>query len=436
MLCPILRPRYQGDIWNQEGFPSTLGFRFDPQPSFPARVVAEGGQNDRGKRYLMSGTTLIADLPMGAWPAISIYLPTERTAPPAQAGATRLRNALRTAQERLRSRNFPPDQIDRLLRPALALLDDVDFWQHQEDGLAIFIEPDLFRPIRLGFKVPELTVVGPLFHIRPLLSLATARRSFILALSARRFVLYDCMGDHCSPVPLAVTLEGGVRAIGKETEFERTRRYSAPARSGPTGRAFVPVSHGLESPAEIRKAELIEYLRRIDSAVSAHLRASRAPLVLACEPEILGHYRGVNSSAMLIGEALHLNPFALDLAELRRRAYALLDAQAKKDSVEVKDQILARFANGDSRATSQLPEILPAAENGRIADLLVAAEAQAWGHFSPESGAVRVHGAPRPEDEDLLNRAAATTLRKGGQVHVLPMAEMPRSSPAAAALRY
>jgi uncharacterized protein (DUF2384 family) len=384
----------------------------------------------------MSGTTLLPDVPVEAWPAISIYLPTERDAPPAQAGATRLRNALRAAEERLKQRGFSPDEVARLLRAASRLVDDVDFWQHQEEGLAIFIGPDLFRVRRVPFKVPELTIAGRFFHIRPLLSLAMdVPRFFILALSAREHALYDCTRDQCNEVALP-DLPGGVRAIGKETEFERTRRYSAPRRSAKPRRSFVPVSHGLESPAEIRKAELIEYLRRVESAVTARLKPAGAPLILACEAEILGQYRALSSYALLRDEAVRLNPFAVDRAELHRQGYQLLATELKQASVGAKEQILARLGSGDRRATSQLTEILPAAESGRVATLLLAAEAEAWGRFIPEAGVVRTHGPPTPEDEDLLNRAAAITLRKGGEVYVLPDAEMPQSAMAAAALRY
>lgn len=381
----------------------------------------------------MSGTTLLPDLPAEAWPAVSIYIPTERAAPPAQAGATRLRNALGSAERRLAELGFPADAIAAVLRPARGLLGDLEFWQHQQDGLALFLAPDLFKTVHLPFRVPELTVAGQRFHIRPLLPLATGGGRFhILALSARFHVLYDCTRDEAS-VALVPGLPRDVRAVGEESLFERTRNYAA--GKGGQGGGSAPVSHAVESPEETRKAELIEYLRRIDSAVTAYLKRSGAPLVLAAEPEILGQYRTLCSYPRLLAEAIRVNPFALEPAELHRRGYALLEAHFRAPLAALKEQILARLGSGEPRVSLQLPQILAAAEEGRVSGLLLAAEAEAWGRLTPE-GVVGATGEPSAEDEDLLNRAAAVTLGMGGEVHVLPRSEMPRAAVAAAAFRY
>jgi len=41
-------------------------------------------------------------------------------------------------------------EIDTLIKPVEALIEDGEFWRHQSDGLAIFVAADVFRK----FTVP------------------------------------------------------------------------------------------------------------------------------------------------------------------------------------------------------------------------------------------------------------------------------------------
>jgi hypothetical protein len=384
----------------------------------------------------MAGTTLIPDLPLEGWPAISIYLPTERAAPPARAGATRLRRALGEAQAELRRAGFERLEAGELLRPAAALLDDLEFWQHQLHGLALFIGPRLFRNLKLSFRVPELVVVGRRFHITPLLPLrADDERFLVLALTAGRVELYDCGRDGCRPVDVP-GMPRSLRPVVEETEFQPTAQLNPIARRRDRGSAGGPPAHGLESPAEIHKAELLDFLHRVDAAVAPLLKSTNLPLILAAEPEILGHYRKICGCSRLHGEAVAMNPFAVNAAELHRRASALLAPTARAAPVELKQRILARLGSAEPTVSLRLEEILAAAEHGRIGGLLLATDAAAWGRFSVDDGLLDVHGTRSEGDEDLLNRAAAVTLDKGGEVYGLPLSEMPRRALAAAMLRF
>jgi hypothetical protein len=76
---------------------------------------------------------------------------------------------------------------------------------------------------------------------------------------------------------------------------------------------------------ELRKTQLLQYLHRVDRAVTRYLACETAPLVIAAEPEILGHYRKLTSYRHVQAEALEANPFAFDLVELHRRASALVE---------------------------------------------------------------------------------------------------------------
>ncbi len=79
---------------------------------------------------------------------VSIYMPTHRTGDIEQ-DPIRLKNLLRDAESQLISKEMHIPDAGELLKPAQKLLSDSYFWQHQGDGLAIFLSPDIFQYYRV-----------------------------------------------------------------------------------------------------------------------------------------------------------------------------------------------------------------------------------------------------------------------------------------------
>lgn len=384
----------------------------------------------------MNGATLLPELPSEAWPAISIYIPTTRAATNVSPDRVRLKDQLADAAARLEQVGLRRPDVASLLQPAHALLNEQPFWQHQTEGLALFVGPDLFRPLRLPIAVPERTTVGHRFDIRPLLALnASDNHFFLLAIAAGQVQLLDCSGAGCRSVDVP-DMPRSVAAVSGETDYDENLQFNPIARLRDRGSPGVVKSHGLETPEELRKAQLIEYLRRIDAAVTPYLNRSTDPLVLSADPEILGNYRALCSYKHLHEQAVATNPFAISPGELHARAYGLLAPRVRAPMEALRDLILARLGSAEPTVTLKLEEILHGAAFSRVAGLLLAEDAEVWGRFDPEKGLVEVHGTPSADDEDLLNYAAVATLANGGQVFAIAQDEMPHRALAAAALRY
>ena len=101
---------------------------------------------------------------------ISIYAPMERLGAETQQNPIRFKNLVRQAVEKLLVVGVNEQDAKELLQPIYEL-DNDDFWQHQSDGLAIFLSPNQFRYYCLPIAFPELAVVGDHFHLKPLLQL-------------------------------------------------------------------------------------------------------------------------------------------------------------------------------------------------------------------------------------------------------------------------
>jgi hypothetical protein len=205
-------------------------------------------------------------------------------------------------------------------------------------------------------------------------------------------------------------------------------------RSGPA--APVVTAHGTESPEDVRKAQLLEYLHRVAAAVSRELGDDPAPLVLVAEPEIAGHFRKLGKPTQLYEETLVINPHGLADADLLAKVVELLGPLLEREIEGVLDQANARLGSGGPTVSIRLEEILPAAYDGRVDAVVVASDELLRGRFDPEARTLHTKGVVDGEQEDLLNEAAVVSLRNGGRAFALPRERMPRHAPAVATLRY
>src|SRR5512134_2944852 len=92
-------------------------------------------------------------------PCLSLYQPTHRRHPENQQDPIRFRNLVKELEGSLRQQH-PAVDTRGFLEPFWALAEDVVFWNHTLDGLAVLGAPDLFRVFRLQRPVVELAIVA------------------------------------------------------------------------------------------------------------------------------------------------------------------------------------------------------------------------------------------------------------------------------------
>jgi hypothetical protein len=90
----------------------------------------------------------------------------------------------------------------------------------------------------------------------------------------------------------------------------------------------------------------------------------------------------------------------------------------------------------DKRASAELETVVPAAYYGRIDTLFVPLWHQVWGSVDPSTKSVEVQEEPGPDNQDLLDLAAAQTLLNDGTVFPVEIEAMPGSGVVAAIFRY
>lgn len=373
-----------------------------------------------------------------AAPAVTLLLPTHVAGREIRQDPIRLRRLVDRAAALLTDRGMRHADAERFLAPARALVEDGAFWRKQDNGLAVFLAPGVFQFFKVPVALPEEAVVGRHFHIRHLLpALADGGRFLVLAVSAAHARLFD--GDrHGLTARSDIGMPEGVGEIAAETEYEDLTHANPATRGRNAAHGGIGRTQNFgEGPEELRKTELIEYLRRVVSAIEEHAKTPTVPIVLVAQPEIQGHIRALAKKLPnLTPSGLLENPDSLGEAELHRRAYAVVAPQLTSGRAIERDRLDQALNDGSGRATTEIAQIIPAARDGRVDTLFLAAEDHVWGRIEERAESILVRKSDEPAAEDLLDDAAIATLLKGGRVEVLPKEEMPESGAAAAIFRY
>jgi len=357
---------------------------------------------------------------------VSIYMPTHPTGDIEQ-DPIRLKNLLRDAENQLISNRADIPDASKLLKPAQQLLSDSYFWQHQGDGLAIFLSPDIFQYYRVPHSFQELVIVAERFHIKPLLPLFSEDGAFyVLAVSQNRLRLLQCTRYYVREV----TPEAVPESLAETLKYDQPEKQQQLHTTGSGPAIF----HGQGAGKDSDRDNILRYFQQINHGLHELLREEHVPLVIAAVDYLHPIYREANTYAHLLEEAIVGNPDELSAEELQERAWAIVQPYFERGRADALEQYSEAASKG--LATNDVKQAVLAVYDGRISTLFVATGVQQWGQFDPEHRKIRLYEEIRPGVEDLLDFAAVNTLTKGGIVYALEPEQLPDGSPVAAIFRY
>lgn len=380
----------------------------------------------------------LLEVPEG--PAVSIYLPTSRSSSEADTDRLRFRAAYDRARELLSAEadgtgtGAELDQLEPLTR-------DPEFWRYQSDGVAVFVAAGFQRMYRVPTRVPELVVVGPTFHTRPLIELLQAPdRYWVLGLSQKELRLWEGTASGASPVDLAGLPRGMLDALG--FEFERDyeivhRRKAGPSRGQPGRGGHTPVFHGHGAAQEEAEDELRLFFKKVDGALRDLLSDEIGPVVLAAVKEYHPLYRSISSLSNLADEGIEANVTEWSPDRIHEAAWPI----AKSVALRHMDRALELWEKGygAGKGEADLANLGRLAVAGRIRLLLTERNRRMWGTLDRDTGAVELlrEGGEDPGEHavELLDELAEMVILKGGNALVLPAERMPTATGAAGVLR-
>lgn len=367
---------------------------------------------------------------------VSIYMPTQRAGTEVQQNPIRFKNLIRQAQSQLQEHELRNTDASALLQPAMDL-DHEDFWEHQDEGLAIFVADGFFRYYQVPLKLEELSVVGDRFHLKPLMPLLSGDGKFyVLTLNQQQVRFFEGTRYNIHEIEL----EDVPKSLDEALQYDETAKdgqFRISTSKGGTNNSFQHAGsfHGQGSPDRDKHQEdILQFFHALDRGLHKYLQGKRAPLVIAGIDRLLPIYREANSYEHLLDDSITENSERSTPEQLHQQAWSIVEplfSQAQESAVEHYRELA-----GTGKTSTDLQEAIPAAYYGRIDQLFVAVGVQQWGVFDAQANKLDVHPDPQPGDEDLLDSAAIQTLLNGGTVYAVEPDAIPDAAPLAAVFRY
>lgn len=367
-------------------------------------------------------------------PCISIYMPTHPKGKESEQDPIRFKNLINKAENHLKQEGFRASEIDSLLKSARELLTDSGFWNHQSEGLAVFINSHEFRYYRLPLRFKEYIAASHRFHIKPLLQLiAVDGKFYLLTLNQKLVRLFQGSRYSISELQLHDTPLSLEEALQYDVP-ERQLQYHTGTGGSSGQRAPIFHGHGAGADEAQHKKDIYQFLQMVDIGINKTISQKDAPLVIAGVEFLTGLYREANSYPALADEDIQLQPESLSMEELHRRAWEIVEPGFRKHQQEAFEQY--GQLKGSGKASDDLKEVLQASFEGRVEVLFVDAEKQVWGQYDPQNAELTIHEKMQAGDEDLLDAAVVQVISHKGVVYTLSAQEMPNQSAVAAVFRF
>jgi len=349
---------------------------------------------------------------MRSLPSVTITMPTHRTSPDNKQDPIRLKNLVVSATNRL-LKDFDKREVEIVLKRMDDLAADVDH-AHNLDGLAMFVNRDFGRVVKLPFPLKERVEIGDAFATRDLVfAMNRTPRYWVLALSERATRLYAAAREDLTELA--------------EGAFPMT--FSLPGGGARLAEAF-----GVNpSSKEDRYHE--QFFRQVDQEYDRLTKDDRLPLAVVGVERYLAFFRKVATRNDVIAEVRgnydHLNPHELGklVWPAAERAFAERQAQVFQ---QLEAAVSAR------RYASTIGEAWRYAREGRGALLLLEEGYHQPARLSDDG--MNILLSDNPEDLDVMDDAADViveeVLQKGGQVVFVPDGSLAAHGRVALILRY
>jgi hypothetical protein len=350
---------------------------------------------------------------------ISVFLPTHKRSRDVAQDRIRLKNNLAEVDEALAGHGWKPRQRANRLAKAHALLDDLEFWEHQESGLAVYIDDEGdSRPVASGRPLSTSTWVMPVFVVRPLAADLNGLTVPVLALTQDEVALFVANEFGAEEMPAELPSYGDVNwFVDREKE-----RQQHPDMVG-TNRS----RHGHEPS---RDEDLYRFLREVDSAIEGF--DEETPLIVLGDDDVVSRFAHVSRRPTLSSPNGGIRaPFSpTEIAEEVSAHVADLTQRREEEArTTATEQIAVEMGTAD------IHEAVPAAVEGRLERLLIHRTATpVWGRLDEVAMEVEVHERQEAGDVDLLDRLVVWA--RGTGAEIVSTDTMIDDRPFAATFRY
>lgn len=375
--------------------------------------------------------TLIAK--QGKW-CVSLYMSTHRFGREQQQDPVRLKNLLAEAEAKLLANGLRRPKVQELMQPAEELLWNKEFWQHQGDGLAMFLTSDFSVRYRLPAGFEELLVISKSFHTKPLYPLLNrVGKFYLLFVSLNKIRLFQGTADTISEIrlPFATSMD---QALWMDNP-EKYLNYHSGSISTNEAKGGSGIFHG-HDPQDDEKENIRRFFKAVDQGLHDLLEDKAVPMILAGVENIAPIFRETCTYENILEDGLRGNPDQEELQALHKGACQIALPLFEQNQKKAFEKFQELNGQQSDLAVSDLQRALRAATFGQVETMFVPLNEQKWGRYDAEKDNLILTPEPGPEREDLLDLAAAQTILNSGQVFAVPRQQLPGEGDLAAILRF
>ena len=369
----------------------------------------------------------------GKW-CVSLYMPTHRVGRDQQQNPIRLKNLLAEAETKLLAHGLRRPEVQKMMRPAEELLWNKQFWQHQGDGLAIFLADGFYKIYRLPAEFEEFIVITNSFHIKPLLPLLSRGEKFyVLAVSLKSVRLFEGNADMLTEIEL--NFPTSMEEVLWMDDPERFLNLHSGSISTGHARGEGGIFHG-HNVGDDEKKNILRFFQSITQGLNDLLQERTIPMVLAGVDYLLPIYREASSYNNLLEDEILGNAERENVKDLHAEAWKIVKPIFEESQKKAYEKFEQLKGQGSDLATSDLKTTVKAAKYGQVETLFVPLGLQKWGRYDADNNKVILEHEPGPGKEDLFDLAATETILNSGQVFAVPLEQLPGGGEIATILRY
>ena len=338
---------------------------------------------------------------------ISIFVPTQEVGNEAQQGRIRLKNMMDTISQELKNKNYKSETIQNLLKPAKDFIDNIPFWNHQSQSLAIFISLDDFFYYHLPIEVDEFKMINHRFYVKPLIRMVNFfNQAYIIGVSQKevkvlKWTIYDIEN---------VTPKDFPQNIWDELLYDTPERHLQP-NGGSKG------LHGHGGIEEHERADLFQFFRKIDHALGELIEDVNVPVIFMGVQFLFPIYKEANTKKHLLDVYIEGNPEEFTLDFIHKKVDELLEPH-RAQQFEKAYQKFNTLQNSE-KVLTELKEIAIASFYKKVSQLFIPKKKTRWGKVNITDTEVNIHFEHQDADEDIYDFAVYHTLINGGKVFVL-----------------
>ncbi len=356
-------------------------------------------------------------------PCISIIVPTHRYSRERMQDPIATRKAIDQAKDLLNNSAWPKRIGQQLQEKLDSILEKIDYLRLQE-GIAIFISPNISKIFLLPFEVKEKVMLGKNFEIRDLFYFAQFLKPYyLLAVSKKRIPLFKCQGWDLQEI----------RNDDFPKQYSEEYEYAKPSITNDS-------SSGLKSYEKdksiLQETRQIAFIKQVDEAIDKYIKGD-VPLLVAGVEEQLANFEHVTHHRDNVIGKISGNYEYDALHPLSELAWAKMKEYIKSSQKEALLKLQEAF--GGALATDGIRDVWKAAKEGKGLTLIVEKDYQDTAYVDPLNDA-RIYLSPPAGDYEIITDAVDDLIEivneKGGNIVIVENGELERNGRVAMLLRY